>query len=72
MSRRLQGITVSVEMVGDLARAKGTVPQTATFNHAYFDHSRNAFVCYFEDVTFAEVAEAGIIPIDVPDSNDGF
>ena len=66
MARRLQGIIVSVETIANLAWVKRTVPQSAVFNHAYFDHGRNAFVCYFEDEAFAEVAEAVIIPIDIP------
>ncbi len=46
---------------------KGKLPQTAKFSHAYFDPSRNVFVCVFEDDSFERVYEGCSVPIDVRD-----
>lgn len=70
VNRRLAGLVVTGECVGMMSRSgdrtitvDSPVPETASFFTSYFDHSRNAYVCVFEDESFDPVAEGAIIPI---------
>jgi len=70
VTRRVAGLFVTGECVGMMARSgcrtitvDSPVPETASFFTSYFDHSRNVYVCVFEDDSFAPVAEGAIIPI---------
>lgn len=69
--RRLLGFVLTGESLGMVARSAGVrtisvespIPESATFFTAFFCHERNAFVCVFEDESFARVCEGGLIPI---------
>ena len=68
--RKLKGFIVSGEVVGEFCRngrraftVSGPLPETAKFWSAHFDHSRNSFVCLFEDESFDSVPEGSTIPI---------
>jgi hypothetical protein len=62
--RKIEGRTVTAELVADLARRENHVPESAIFISAYFDHSRNAFVCLFEDESYQSIPEGAAIPVD--------
>jgi hypothetical protein len=62
--RKIEGRTVTVELVADLARRFNHVPESAIFISAYFDYSRNAFVCLFEDDSYESIPEGSAFPID--------
>ncbi len=68
--RRLIGVIITGDAVATLARGgeriaemASPVPATATFVHAYFCHTRNAFVVAFQDDSFAPVAAGCEIPL---------
>jgi hypothetical protein len=69
--RRLYGFVVTGEFIAEIAQAgrrtidvASPIPRSARFLRAYFDHSRNGFVCVFEDDSFRPVAEGAMIPVD--------
>ena len=69
-NRRLMGVIVTGDTVAEFVRegkrtieVPSTVPETATFVMAWFDHERNAFVTVFQDVSFDRVADGCSIPI---------
>ena len=68
--RRLYGFLLSAPILEEFCRngkrefsVEGPIPDTARFWSSYFDHSRNCFVCIFEDDSFCLVAEGCVIPI---------
>ena len=70
MMRRLCGFYVSGEVISQFCRngprqfsVGSLVPDTAQFFSAYFDQSRSAFVCIFEDETFPLLSDGAFIPI---------
>lgn len=70
VDRHLRGVIVSGNAIALFARA-GTraikvspdVPEDAEFYTAYFDHSRNAFICVFEHPSFDRICNGAVIPL---------
>lgn len=71
--RKLCGVLVTGELIAEMARSgerryavESQLPESAVFHTAYFDQSRNAFVCVFEDDSFPPLDNASIPIIDKP------
>lgn len=68
--RRLKGVLITGRLLEMFLlsrtvniKIQSSIPETATFYTAYFDHSRNAFVVFFEDESFDCVPEGELVPI---------
>lgn len=73
IGKRLAAVPVSGEMMAAFCRTgtyafrvDGSVPATARFHSAYFDHARQSLVYLFEDESFDPVESGRPIPMLEP------
>lgn len=69
MSRHIVRVPVSPELVSDMVRYgkkqtfTDSIPDSATFTGAFYDHITHTFNLYYEDRSFKPVDEGTEIPV---------